>query len=99
MVLCVSAIINSPANQVADKIDVPDNQSLELTDGWYTIRANGDAPISRALKTGKLRLGSKIAISGAKVCSFGIERADAYLLKHALIVGCRSRGDRRLRSL
>jgi breast cancer 2 susceptibility protein len=65
MVLCVSAIIDSPVNQLADGTN-------ELTDGWYIIRANIDAPICRALKKGKLRLGYKIAISGAKVCMQGM---------------------------
>jgi breast cancer 2 susceptibility protein len=72
MVLCVSAIVNSPVEQLADGTNAPDCQSLELTDGWYIIRANIDAPICRALKKGKLRLGYKIAISGAKVCMQGM---------------------------
>lgn len=68
MILCVSGIINTPADPAADGENSADRQVLELTDGWYTIRANVDPPLSRALKAGKLRVGRKIGIAGAKVC-------------------------------
>lgn len=70
MILCVSAIINSPADPASDGENATERQALELTDGWYTIRANVDAPLSRALKSGKLRVGCKIGIAGAKVRGF-----------------------------
>lgn len=72
MVLCVSAIINPPGHRSANGI-LEENRAVELTDGWYNIRATVDAPISRAIEKGKLGLGYKIAVSGAKVrCSWQI---------------------------
>ncbi|KAJ9127504.1 hypothetical protein QFC24_000913 [Naganishia onofrii] len=66
MILCVSGII-SPPLALASEGPMTQESILELTDGWYTIRANVDPPLSRALKTGKLRVGSKLGISGAKL--------------------------------
>ncbi|GHJ86783.1 hypothetical protein NliqN6_3185 [Naganishia liquefaciens] len=66
MVLCVSAIVSSPGKGNADNIS-QDQKSLELTDGWYVIRANVDGPISRAVHSGKIAVGFKIAVSGAKL--------------------------------
>lgn len=40
---------------------------LELTDGWYRIRANIDATLKSAIERGKLSVGTKLAISGARV--------------------------------
>ncbi len=40
---------------------------LELTDSWYKIRAIIDQPLQNAVRTAKLRVGSKIEICGAKV--------------------------------
>ncbi|KAJ9094408.1 hypothetical protein QFC21_005947 [Naganishia friedmannii] len=66
MILCVSGIVNQCPALASEGLAVPESY-LELTDGWYTIRANVDPPLSRALKTGKLRVGSKIGVSGAKL--------------------------------
>lgn len=72
MVLCVSAIINSPGHRSADGI-LEKNRALVLTDGWYNMRATVDTPLSRAIEKGKLGMGYKIAVSGAKVrCSWQI---------------------------
>ncbi|KAK0198815.1 hypothetical protein F5146DRAFT_1021090 [Armillaria mellea] len=46
---------------------------LELTDGWYKIRAQVDAPLTRAIRKGTLAIGRKIAIVGARLDS---ERKD-----------------------
>ena len=40
---------------------------LELTDSWYKIRAIIDQPLENAVRTAKIRVGSKIEIFGAKV--------------------------------
>ncbi|GAA5952250.1 hypothetical protein JCM10213_005182 [Rhodosporidiobolus nylandii] len=40
---------------------------LELTDGWYRIRASVDATLRSACERGKIVVGSKIAIMGAKL--------------------------------
>lgn len=42
---------------------------LELSDGWYRIRAGADAPLQRAIDRGKLFVGCKLAIAGARVRS------------------------------
>lgn len=42
---------------------------FDVTDGWYVLRATVDEPMARAVKGGKLRVGSKIAVSGARVSS------------------------------
>lgn len=41
--------------------------SIQLSDGWYRINAGADAPLTRAIERGKLRVGSKVAVSGARV--------------------------------
>lgn len=61
MVLCVSGILwPSGASDSA----LPE---LEVTDGWYTLRATLDSPLARAVKKGSLKIGRKIAVSGASV--------------------------------
>ncbi|WVN86368.1 uncharacterized protein L203_101532 [Cryptococcus depauperatus CBS 7841] len=40
---------------------------LVLTDGWYPIRAQIDECLSRAVKKGKISIGRKLAITGAKL--------------------------------
>lgn len=68
VILCVCGIVDLPADTASEEGNPTDRQALELTDGWYSIRANVDAPMSRALKSGKLRVGFKIGVAGAKVC-------------------------------
>lgn len=41
--------------------------TFELTDGWYKIRAEVDETLARAARRRKIRLGTKIVISGASV--------------------------------
>ncbi|KAJ9119559.1 hypothetical protein QFC22_003268 [Naganishia vaughanmartiniae] len=65
MILCVSGIKSQPSALISEGQAISESY-LELTDGWYTMRAKVDPPLLRALKTGKLRIGSKIGISGAK---------------------------------
>lgn len=45
---------------------------LELTDGWYRIRTNVDATLKSACERGKIVVGSKIAMMGAKVSLFSL---------------------------
>ena len=41
-----------------------------LTDGWYKIRAKTDQLLARAARKGKIRVGRKLGIIGARVgCS------------------------------
>lgn len=44
---------------------------LELTDGWYCIRAELDTPLREAVERGALRVGHKLAIMSAKLRSGG----------------------------
>lgn len=74
MILCVTAItmipveapfaVNSAGGAGGGGEDVP---TLELTDGWYRIRSAIDTVLSRAVARGKLRVGCKLAIFGARV--------------------------------
>ena len=65
MVLCVSSIVDSEG---AQGIEASKSQShIEVTDGWYRLRASIDDPIRRALSRRKLRVGMKMACFGAKV--------------------------------
>ncbi|KAE8226243.1 hypothetical protein CF319_g1153 [Tilletia indica] len=43
--------------------------TLELTDGWYRIRASVDAVLGRAIGRGRIKAGVKIAVRGAKLHS------------------------------
>jgi breast cancer 2 susceptibility protein len=71
MVLCVSQI---RWDDPSDVETLPEGEEpllvivgLELTDGWYRIRTNVDAALKSACERGKIVVGSKLAISGARV--------------------------------
>lgn len=40
---------------------------MEVTDGWYRLNAEIDDPIERAIRNGKIRIGTKIAMTGCRV--------------------------------
>lgn len=69
LVLCVSAIVRPPPEIVeeGDKEPPPSRPFLELSDGWYRISAQVDECLARAIASGKIRVGRKIAVTGAKV--------------------------------
>lgn len=69
LVLCVSAIIRPPpeVKEEEDKEPVPSRPFLELTDGWYRISAQVDDCLTRAIDRGKISVGRKLAVTGAKV--------------------------------
>ena len=46
--------------------DVPE---LEITDGWYRLRAEVDGPLARAIRRGVIRAGRKVGVVDAKVCN------------------------------
>ena len=64
MVLCIASITRG--EQKTSEGSSTSSSSLELTDGWYRIRANVDPPLQRAIDTGKLRTGYKMAIAAAR---------------------------------
>lgn len=67
MVLCVSGI-HQPAATLNEKGDtVSPRPYLELTDGWYRIRAAVDDSMARAITKGRITVGRKLSLSGAKV--------------------------------
>ncbi|KAJ3567335.1 hypothetical protein NP233_g6425 [Leucocoprinus birnbaumii] len=42
---------------------------LEVTDGWYRLRAKVDAPMARAIRKKTIRVGRKIGVAGARLDS------------------------------
>lgn len=56
VVLCVSLIESSGTTS-----------SLELTDGWYSVRAELDGVLSYRVSKGAIRVGTKLAICGARL--------------------------------
>lgn len=40
---------------------------IDVSDGWYRVKAQVDAPIARAILKGTIKSGTKIAMSGARV--------------------------------
>lgn len=64
MILCVSDVI-WPKERSED--GSPPHPEIEVTDGWYRLRARIDEPLARAVRKGILCAGKKIAIAGAKV--------------------------------
>ncbi|KAI0354580.1 hypothetical protein OH77DRAFT_1496552 [Trametes cingulata] len=68
MILCVSNIVirGSPG---VDRNGYPLDPvpELEVTDGWYRLRASVDLPLARAIRRGRICIGTKLAVSGAKL--------------------------------
>ena len=66
MVLCVSKVILTEGRRNPDG-SVEDAPELEVTDGWYRLRAEVDAPLARAIRKGVIRVGRKIGVVDSKV--------------------------------
>lgn len=81
MVLCISNI-SWPNGEVDENgRSVVSRPELEVTDGWYKLRAHVDEPLARATRKGFIRIGRKIAVAGAKLSSQrkeGAEILEAY---------------------
>jgi breast cancer 2 susceptibility protein len=60
MILCISDITTETVNANTRTL-------LELTDGWYRIKANIDDILSNAAQQGRLFIGQKISIFGCQV--------------------------------
>lgn len=68
MVLCISSIVTwAPAIVDGEGRPVDPHPELEVTDGWYRLRARVDRPLARAVRQGLIGVGTKLAVSGAKV--------------------------------
>lgn len=67
MVLCISNIFWSESGVTSDGLAIAACPELEVTDGWYKLRATVDPPLARAIERGAIRVGRKIAVAGAKV--------------------------------
>ncbi|KAJ7361422.1 hypothetical protein DFH08DRAFT_844079 [Mycena albidolilacea] len=74
MILCVSNITWSEPGMTDDGMPIPPHPELEVTDGWYRLRAQVDAPLARAVRRGVICVGRKIGVVGARLHS---ERKDA----------------------
>ncbi|EIM83586.1 uncharacterized protein STEHIDRAFT_62664, partial [Stereum hirsutum FP-91666 SS1] len=81
MVLCISNIFWSESGVTSDGLAIAACPELEMTDGWYKLRATVDPPLARAIERGAIRVGRKIAVAGAKLStgkSEPCEVLDAY---------------------
>jgi len=67
MVLCVSNVIWPDPAITDDGRSIAPQPELEVTDGWYRLRAEVDTPLAGAIRRGVIRVGRKIAIVGARV--------------------------------
>ncbi|KAF3624613.1 putative gypsy retrotransposon integrase-like protein 1-like [Capsicum annuum] len=76
MVLCVSnidSICDSPVGRQSSSSSTTQSGTcakVELTDGWYSIIAVLDIPLSKKLAAGKLFVGQKLRIWGAGLCGW-----------------------------
>ena len=68
MVLCVSNIFWSPPTATDDRLRIETYPELEVTDGWYRLRAQVDLGMVKAVRRGIIRVGRKIGVAGARVC-------------------------------
>ncbi|XP_031321715.2 breast cancer type 2 susceptibility protein [Camelus dromedarius] len=73
LVLCVSEIASlstdtseTPSSKTSG-IDTTKAAVVELTDGWYAIKAQTDPPLSALIKNGRLTVGQKVIIHGAEL--------------------------------
>ncbi|KZV96393.1 hypothetical protein EXIGLDRAFT_833637 [Exidia glandulosa HHB12029] len=67
MVLCVSAISWTERKKLEDGTFSEPCVELELTDGWYFVRAQVDEAMTRGIKRNMLKVGRKLSCQGAKL--------------------------------
>ncbi|KJA28356.1 hypothetical protein HYPSUDRAFT_696943 [Hypholoma sublateritium FD-334 SS-4] len=90
MVLCVSNIIWTSGGVTEDGVQIESYPELELTDGWYRLRAQVDVPLARAVKRGIIRIGRKIGFAGARLSTEKkdpTEILEAYNSTHLVLSG------------
>ena len=74
MILCVSGIRHQTAPRDAFCEQSAARPYLELTDGWYRIIVEIDDCLTKAVDRGKIVIGRKLAVSGAKVLFLSCNR-------------------------
>jgi breast cancer 2 susceptibility protein len=57
------------------RVASPGEPALELTDGWYGVRAAVDAPLAAAVAGGRVRVGAKVAVAGARLAASAPDEA------------------------
>uniref|UniRef100_A0A8D0DQU1 BRCA2 DNA repair associated n=1 Tax=Salvator merianae TaxID=96440 RepID=A0A8D0DQU1_SALMN len=93
LILCISKVISLSGNMSnisADKNAAEDNKKegavVEVTDGWYAIKAVVDPPLKSLLCRKKLTIGQKIVVHGAELigsqdASSPLEAPESLMLK------------------
>ncbi|RDB29022.1 Breast cancer type 2 susceptibility [Hypsizygus marmoreus] len=90
MVLCVSNVTWSEGGVTDDGLPIEPHPELEVTDGWYRLRAQVDAPLARAIRRGAIRIGRKLGVAGARLSSEKKDPAevlDAYTSTKLILSG------------
>ncbi|XP_059540155.1 breast cancer type 2 susceptibility protein isoform X3 [Myotis daubentonii] len=73
LVLCVSEILSpttsltETSNSKTSGVDTSKTAIVELTDGWYAVKAQLDPPLSALVQKGRLAVGQKIITHGAEL--------------------------------
>ncbi|XP_057754556.1 protein BREAST CANCER SUSCEPTIBILITY 2 homolog A-like [Arachis stenosperma] len=76
MILCISSIHSDHFTESGNFVEkqTMDQSSevvkVELTDGWYSVNAVLDVPLSRQLAARRLFVGQKLRIWGARLCGW-----------------------------
>ncbi|KAL0555703.1 hypothetical protein IC582_009658 [Cucumis melo] len=76
LTLCISAIRSKcksraqVCSSMISESNYGEGAKVELTDGWYSIDALLDGPLSKQLLMGKLFVGQKLRIWGARLCGW-----------------------------
>ena len=55
----------------------------QLSDGWYSVGAQLDRPLTHLLKEGRISIGTKLCVFGADLCGAGQEVKQTYILSYA----------------
>uniref|UniRef100_A0A674D1J0 BRCA2 DNA repair associated n=1 Tax=Salmo trutta TaxID=8032 RepID=A0A674D1J0_SALTR len=89
LVLCVCGVVtkgHNPTSAAGSKAKSSLVGLIWLTDGWYTIKAQLDVPLTAMLHRGRLAIGGKVLVHGAELvgsqdaCS-PLEAPDSLMLK------------------
>lgn len=83
---CQSPVRSEETTDTADTKPVSPATIVWLTDGWYSIKALLDTPLSAMLDKGHLRVGTKLLIHGAELIGSQdacppLEAPDSLMLK------------------